>query len=492
MGMSHLELSHNLADAFNALADEAQGLNDRRIVLEHKLRFAHEQLQYLADKYAPATPEIAETLAKLQLPPHTSVDKDSPVPLPRRGSPRSQHEVALVIRDGRRMAGQLASLGEASKTTASTKDSFSQSSGRKSSMSTALEQDFTVEGKKGNLQCPFSQPKAATNGASEAEGEDQAPVPPHPTPHDSTDPICAAMSAASQSQGGDPNAAAGKCPIRYMDQHSPEEIAHYVETHKHQLPRSHEICLRRYQHNEEQIKKIDSKYGNIVSMIEGLGQLHQPMLPETDQERPRRQSEIERASNERVKDWAKAVTVTDSDAIEEASESGEEDRETRFDRPFKEVRVGESPSRPWGIHVPVYEPEDNNDEPRQPFSPPPAPVRMPSPSHTARTPVKEPLKKCPFDHTKLQALATGQQSPQKSEAEKSPATEAQQNSPFSPLKEDPPHAQSTVQPQPALINPDMSKWAGNPPQMIFTGPVFIGYPVEQAMQIMNQYRPGQP
>lgn len=452
----------------------------------------HPQLQYLADKYAPATPEIAETLAKLQLPPHTSVDKDSPVPLPRRGSPRSQHEVALVIRDGRRMAGQLASLGEASKTTASTKDSFSQSSGRKSSMSTALEQDFTVEGKKGNLQCPFSQPKAAANGASEAEGEDQAPVPPHPTPHDSTDPICAAMSTASQSQGGDPNAAAGKCPIRYMDQHSPEEIAHYVETHKHQLPRSHEICLRRYQHNEEQIKKIDSKYGNIVSMIEGLGQLHQPMLPETDQDRPRRQSEIERASNERVKDWAKAVTVTDSDAIEEASESGEEDRETRFDRPFKEVRVGESPSRPWGIHVPVYEPEDNNDEPRQPFSPPPAPVRMPSPSHTARTPVKEPLKKCPFDHTKLQALATGQQSPQKSEAEKSPATEARQNSPFSPLKEEPPHAQSTVQPQPALINPDMSKWAGNAPQMIFTGPVFIGYPVEQAMQIMNQYRGSQP
>lgn len=42
--MSHLELSHNLADAFNALADEAQGLNDRRIVLEHKLRFAHEQV----------------------------------------------------------------------------------------------------------------------------------------------------------------------------------------------------------------------------------------------------------------------------------------------------------------------------------------------------------------------------------------------------------------------------------------------------------------
>lgn len=44
MGMSHLDLTHSLADAFNALADEAQSLNDRRVVLEHKLRFAHEQV----------------------------------------------------------------------------------------------------------------------------------------------------------------------------------------------------------------------------------------------------------------------------------------------------------------------------------------------------------------------------------------------------------------------------------------------------------------
>jgi hypothetical protein len=28
-------------------------------------------------------------------------------------------------------------------------------------------------------------------------------------------------------------------------------------------------------------------------------------------------------------------------------------------------------------------------------------------------------------------------------------------------------------------------------QMIFTGPVFIGYPMEQAIQFMNQYRGNQ-
>lgn len=44
VGMSYAELTHSLTDAFNTLADEAQGLNDRRIVLEHKLRFAHEQV----------------------------------------------------------------------------------------------------------------------------------------------------------------------------------------------------------------------------------------------------------------------------------------------------------------------------------------------------------------------------------------------------------------------------------------------------------------
>lgn len=46
IGMSYAELTHSLTDAFNTLADEAQGLNDRRIVLEHKLRFAHEQVSY--------------------------------------------------------------------------------------------------------------------------------------------------------------------------------------------------------------------------------------------------------------------------------------------------------------------------------------------------------------------------------------------------------------------------------------------------------------
>lgn len=44
-GMDHNLLAHSLADAFNALADQVQVLADRKTVLEHKLRFAHEQVR---------------------------------------------------------------------------------------------------------------------------------------------------------------------------------------------------------------------------------------------------------------------------------------------------------------------------------------------------------------------------------------------------------------------------------------------------------------
>lgn len=44
--MEYLHLAHTLADAFNALADEVQTLTDRKTVLEHKLRFAHEQVSF--------------------------------------------------------------------------------------------------------------------------------------------------------------------------------------------------------------------------------------------------------------------------------------------------------------------------------------------------------------------------------------------------------------------------------------------------------------
>ncbi|KAK5990364.1 hypothetical protein PT974_08631 [Cladobotryum mycophilum] len=480
--MEYSHLTQTVSDAFNALADEVQVLADRKTVLEHKLRFAHEQFQYLADKYAPAAPEIAETLAKLQLPVHTSVDDTSPVPLPKRASLHSQHQVALIIRDGRRAASKLASLGEASKTTASTRDTMSHTSLVETSMSTALEQDFTVEGRKGNLQCPFSKDAAANDPEdAEAQPENGRDLDP---PITSEDPICAAMFEDSASVNG---AQASKCPIRFIDKHSPEEIAHYVETHKHELPRSHEVCLRRYQRNEDQIKKLDSKYGNIVSMIEDLSQLHKPMLPEDEQ--GRRPSNATRASDDRVESWAQDVSANAGpDATHEApTEADDDDRQSRFDRPLKEVRVGESPSRPWGISVPLYEPSGNDAD--HPMSPPPAPVRMPSPTQSTRTPIEAEPRKCPFDHGNLSAFA-GLNPHIEQQTNDGPAPQSPQEPPppsLSLAKETVPHMPHTP-PQPTFINPEASKAAPGVPQMIFTGPVFIGYPMEQAIHFMNQYQ----
>lgn len=488
------------------------------------------QFQQLADKYAPATPDITDTLAKLQLPPHTSVDPDSPVPLPKRENPLSQHHVAVVIRDGRRLASQVASM--TSKTSDSTRDSGSRTStDKQSSMSTALEQDFTIEGKKGNLQCPFSRRQSPSRSGDEPDDDQNAP---DPVPHDIDDPICAAMyeESTSPSHAAKSNTAS-KCPIRYMDKHSPEEIAHYVETHKHELPRSHEICLRRYQHNEEQVKKLDSKYGNIVSMVEGLGQLHQSMLRESeDGQEPTRFVEPGDVSNERVHKWANTVTATATSDPEEASEhrvpsepdeTDDPERLGHFDRPLKEVRVGESPSRPWGISVPIYETADHEDQ--HPFSPPPAPVRMPghlpedaATAHDDSPPARKPGK-CPFDHTKMQGfpgmagMASVMAKHHGPTAEDDDGLDGpvtpQPPHRFSPTKETPSHSHPPPpmtssshhlgQP-PTFINPGSGINGGPPPnnqaspapQMVFTGPVFIGYPVEQAIQIMNQYRPPHP
>ncbi|GKT55006.1 hypothetical protein CT0861_03480 [Colletotrichum tofieldiae] len=540
-GMNYIHLTQTLVESFNALADEVQILTDRKTILEHKLRFAHEQYQYLADKHAPAAPEISEVLAKLQLPPelaNPSLEDANPVPLPKRNKLDTRNQIALIIRDGRRVAQQLTSIGETSKTSDSSRETSSREARTGTSMSTVLEQDFTIEGKKGPLECPFSSPKAeGDEGVGDAHSAEKGSQ--DPTPHHSADPICAAMFEESTSQPA-PGAAdsPAKCPIRYLDQHSPEEIAHYVETHKHELPRSHEVCVRRYQKNEVQIKKLDAKYGNLVNMIQGLSALHQPMLPESQQE----QEEIDRASNERVHNWAKAVTASETEDAEQSLPEpidADEARQSHFDRPLKEVRVGESPSRPWGISVPIYESHGLSGEER-PLSPPPAPVFMPSGSEDEETPAPK-TGKCPFDHTKMAAMAAAReeaQPPSPSPAPnfmsngmsdnvsppkaggKCPFDHAQLAAmgfasptpntgeqtfvhadpdpvelPSTPVKPQPSQSAPAQQQQPQMptfINPplDANKQfnSNGVPQMVFTGPVFIGYPIEQAIQFMQHFQ----
>ena len=46
-GMNAQYLTQTLVESFNALADEVQNLSDRQTILEHKLRYAREQVRLM-------------------------------------------------------------------------------------------------------------------------------------------------------------------------------------------------------------------------------------------------------------------------------------------------------------------------------------------------------------------------------------------------------------------------------------------------------------
>jgi hypothetical protein len=196
-----------------------------------------------------------------------------------------------------------------------------------------LEEDFTTPGIEGNLGCPFAK-MAMANGLA-------------PSAH--TDPIAAEFHP-DQVSVASPQAEArpGQCPIRFLDQHSPEEVAKYFENHKHEIPRSHEICVRRYSANETSTRQLDAKYGNLVNMIQGLGVKHKAYLPERE-----RNEEQDKGSGRAVEKWAEDVSEKPAPAVTNITLDEDEPRLSHFEKPLREVRVGESPTRPWGISVPV-------------------------------------------------------------------------------------------------------------------------------------------
>jgi hypothetical protein len=308
------------------------------------------------------------------------------------------------------------------------------------------------------------------------------------------------------------------CPIRFLDQHSPEEVATYFENHKHDLPRSHEICVKRYQSNENQIKELDARYGNLVSMIQGLGVKHQPMLPN---EPPDDEDAVEDEAagltskdTEKVRNWANSVSppphrtdaesaaVQDADgnlADDEGAESdAAEERQGRFARPLRDVRVGESPSRPWGIPVPVKYlekvqgnvSEASSQPARIPSSSMPAPQADKVVESEMEIKMKEAGKaRCPFGFdqpSKPEKTATAQ--PKKEDGE---------------LKEaQPKPAVEKISSQVAFITPDAANGpeqkaetvpgvAKEQSRMVFSGPVFIGYSAEDAAKILRESRLGQ-
>ncbi|KFY37400.1 hypothetical protein V495_07203 [Pseudogymnoascus sp. VKM F-4514 (FW-929)] len=488
------QLMKTLTENFNVLADEVQLLSDRKTVLEHKLRFAHEQYQVLALN-SPRTSE----------------------------SGNSKQQTAEAIRDGRKASQLIASLKGWNRSAVSNRSaSIATSSNNRNSrggtsFTTFHEQDFTVPGKKSQLMCPFSQKsnKPAPNRDSSSQvsametAEETTAVPDTEdnTPHHSTDPICAALYAETHVSAPPSATGSNKCPIRFLDQHSPEEVARYFETHKHEIPRSHEVCVKRYQRNEEGARRLDAKYGSMVSMLQQLGQKHQPMLPAQDE---LEEYEVDKRSNGRVESWAKAVSdegVDPAEATTNVPTEPEEEREGRYDRPLNEVRVGESPSRPWGISVPYdFPPAPHYTENELQASPS-------APAITRDFDGQAPVGRCPFGHGAKAEVAEETASSDREEIPQARPTGgcpfSQNMDPGAPLPKDHPAVtpqdsgfgatyESQPQPEPTvqpafIAQPEATtKTTGNNngPAMVFTGPVFIGYPVEQAMALMQQWQAG--
>ena len=194
---------------------------------------------------------------------------------------------------------------------------------------------------------------------------DSLPTPPHTQEHFANVP----HENAYNRHASPPPSISGsisKCPIRMLDERSPEEIAQFFENHKHEIPRSHEICVRRYQSDSQTIRQLDAKYGNLTNMIKGLGAKHQPLLPSKEEDDDDRDDAgMDTKSMRKVESWAHNVDVVHHDGADMPNDidthiSGPDDRQGYFDRPLREVRVGESPSRPSGIPVPAALPPRRN------------------------------------------------------------------------------------------------------------------------------------
>jgi hypothetical protein len=354
-----------------------------------------------------------------------------------------------------------------------------------------LEKDFTIAGTPSKLGCPF---------ASTTSGRGSLLATPHSSTSRSslrgrrskrpsfTDPIRAEICGMGPpSASAEPSVAASGsaavCPIRFLDQHDPEEVAKYFEKHKHELPRSHEVCITRFQSNQESIEQLDRKYGNLVNMIQGLGQKHQAWLPEDPEDAIEEEPEVEMATDDKadakVEKWAKAVSAslhegTPSVEQEPTDHGMDETRTAHFDRPMNEVRVGESPSRPWGITIPpkYTDAHSSSSVGSAPTASPPVPLKTDRP--IGETPQK--TGKCPFDHRAMGK--TPDDKPTQPLSQLPLFTEPATPRAAPPRTNQPP----SQPPRQDTRSPDTTRAI---PQMVFNGPVFLGYPPDQLLTLLQ-------
>jgi hypothetical protein len=269
-----------------------------------------------------------------------------------------------------------------------------------------------------------------------------------------------------------------RCPIRFLDQQSPEEVAKYFEVHRHEIPRSHEACVKRWQTNQESIRQLDEKYGNLVNMLQGLGAKHKPLLPSEPGQAG------ERESAEKIEKWAEDCTG-DPAPGSLAAEQPSEVRSGHFERPLREIRVGESPSRPWGISVPQADG----------LAPSTASVEAGrgTEHEIARSTEPASSPSCPLPDALAPADGAERPPPVARRPPADAVSEASKPSaaPSGPIFDaglraiDREHDRVPARPQPSAELGDV----GNDPQparMVFTGPVFFGYSADEASKLLKQ------
>ncbi|KAK2754725.1 hypothetical protein FQN54_006858 [Arachnomyces sp. PD_36] len=345
-----------LTRGFDALLETARSLALKEQDLQLKLKFAHDEYLQLANSLpVEPDPSIADTPRRIVPgdPAWGPQSKNPEVPtnnsewlddLSRQG--HAEPDVVESIRKGLEAQVSLVGRLEARNGNSSSNPCLvaAKAKGMKS-----LERDFTTNGVQGNLHCPFAKTTDGKGGADDLAGNKNDAC-----GRDYLDPIKAeSRQGKSSCPSVSARSSAARCPIRYLNQHSPEEVAKYFENHKHEIPRSHAVCVKRYSKDFQGARQLDAKYGSMVNMIQGLGEKHQAFLPSGGEEEPSNPNPV---PSKRVEQWAEDVNATPPSQGTDQAQDGdnhEEERKSHFDRPLREVRVGESPSRPWGISVPV-------------------------------------------------------------------------------------------------------------------------------------------
>ncbi|KAM5479828.1 hypothetical protein McanCB56680_005256 [Microsporum canis] len=372
---------------------------------------------------------------------------------------------------------------------------------------TSMELDFTTNGIKGALDCPFNKSTKPL-----AAGE-QGDINGERCQNDNGDPIkLEKIGDGTASTTRSVHSSAARCPIRYLGDHSPEELAEYFQNHKHEIPRSHSICIRRYQNNPQTSRQIDAKYGNVINMVKGLGEYHQPYLSTPHEIDETRQADagvgVRSSSVERVEKWAEDVSnksppagSTSPEEIEiaapapeehQALANGDDEREGHFERPLRDVRVGESPSRPWGIHVPPEQPTIDH------------PFNIPPESHYEKPEEVEedPTMLLPSQGRLSplgQASTFGNDAEADADANVTLGATVEDLPPEPEIDEPSSHVHSHQMPHTnthtntySVLRSNLSPDAPiahipNPqPRMVFNGPVFFGYTAEAAALLLEK------